>query len=325
MSNLNPFQLIEENNLEKLKKLYNYNKYILTQKDEHLNTLLHYAVKCNNYEITKFLLEKGINYDEPNDEALTALHYSSGEVKKLLSSYGAFATFYCSRLFPTKGIFINEKDKNKIELIYKQFLNNGLVSEMNLIKKDNRIIGKRLIRKISKETYSWLSEDQIPVYHGTRFVSIENIMYTGLKKVGEPLKGHISLGNTVDNVEDWANAIFVTPSIFYASQYAEIIYSDGEEWFIIIEARLNNKCAYSKHSSTFYGYKYKQNEPEKIEYRIGGFYELGDIMYWHYNESESVICTTSLLFVNKNYLEKIQNYDEGKIFENNTIKFADSV
>ena len=59
ISNLNPFQIIKENNLEKLKKLYNYNKYILTQKDEHVETLLHCSIKSNNYEITKFLLEKG--------------------------------------------------------------------------------------------------------------------------------------------------------------------------------------------------------------------------------------------------------------------------
>ena len=75
-------------------------------------------------------------------------------------------------------------------------------------------------------------------------------MYSGLKNIGEPLKGHIALGRTFDNINDWANAIFVSPSIFYASKYADIIYSDNEEWFIIVEARLSGYLL-SKHESIF--------------------------------------------------------------------------
>ena len=39
LSNLDPFQIIKENNFEKKKKLYDYNKYILTRKDKQLHTL----------------------------------------------------------------------------------------------------------------------------------------------------------------------------------------------------------------------------------------------------------------------------------------------
>ena len=147
---LNPFQIIRKNNLKQLKKLYDNNKYILTQKDEHLCTLLHLSVKCNNYEITKFLLEKGINYDEPDENGNTALCHSSGKIRQLLRSNGAIAEHYCARPFPN-GIYIYEKEENKIDLIYKQFLRNGLVDDLILIKKDNRIIGKRFIRKIKLE------------------------------------------------------------------------------------------------------------------------------------------------------------------------------
>ena len=73
-------------------------------------------------------------------------------------------------------------------------------------------------------------------------------MFNGLKIYGEPLKGHIPLGANINNKKDWARAIFVSPSIFYASQYSEIIYSDNEEWFIIIDARLNpNSYELTKH------------------------------------------------------------------------------
>lgn len=325
ISNLNPFQIIKENNLEKLKKLYNYNKYILTQKDEHIETLLHCSIKSNNYEITKFLLEKGINYDEPNEHGATALFFSSGKIRKLLQSYGAIAEHFCSGAEP-KGIFIKEKDVNKIELIYKDLLNNGLVDKLIPIKKDNKIIGKRLIRKIKwgRELYPWLSESPISVYHGTKFVSIEHIMNRGLKNTGEPLKGHIGIGRTFDNIKDWSNAIFVTPSIFYASKYAEIIYSDGEEWFIIVEARLSKESPWyrkvSFHKSTFFNYIYKNNEPTEVEIRIEVDPASSESLP---NEVTNCICTTSLLFANKSYLEKLQNYNEGDIFINDIIKFAE--
>ena len=47
--------------LNNLQKLYEKNKYIL---DNYLRNLLHYSVIGEYYEITKFLFEKGINFDE---------------------------------------------------------------------------------------------------------------------------------------------------------------------------------------------------------------------------------------------------------------------
>ena len=206
-------------------------------------------------------------------------------------------------------------------------LNNGLVDKLIPIKKDNKIIGKRLIRKIKwggRELYPWLSESPISVYHGTKFVSIEHIMNRGLKNTGEPLKGHIGIGRTFDNIKDWSNAIFVTPSIFYASKYAEIFYSDGEEWFIIVEARLSKESPWyrkvSFHKSTFFNYIYKNNEPTEVEIRIEVDPASSESLP---NEVTNCICTTSLLFANKSYLEKLQNYNEGDIFINDIIKFAE--
>jgi ankyrin repeat protein len=50
--------------LNNLQKLYEKNKYILAIKDNYLRNLLHYSVIGEYYEITKFLFEKGINFDE---------------------------------------------------------------------------------------------------------------------------------------------------------------------------------------------------------------------------------------------------------------------
>ena len=302
--NNNPFLLVKTNNLEKLKEIYDKNNDILTLKDKNQQTLLHCSVICENYEIAKFLLEKGIKYDEPDDNGDTALFLSSEKLKELLKTYGAKEEHFCSNYIEKP----NFKDK-KLKLIYEDLNKNGLVDgEMIEIKKDNKIIGKRINRKI-KEFWGYKNK----VYHGTRFEKINGIMSKGLINTGKPLRGHITLKRTCDHINNWANAIFVTPSIFYASKNAEIIYSDGEEWYIIIEAALAFSSEFistfrgvSIHESKFYNYNFKEGEPKEIEVRIEA--QPDKIVTY-------TILTTSLLFVNKKYLDEVKNYSEGNIFK----------
>lgn len=155
-------------------------------------------------------------------------------------------------------------------------------------------------------------------YHGTRIVSIDQILGVGLRCVGEPLTYHIPLGEKVNDIEDWASAIFASPSIFYASKYSEIIFSENEEWFVIIEARLAPK-SFTEHGNTIYGYKYKIFEPEKIEYRIEASevnYKNPETVIIYFNpDIDKKIETTSLLFVKKKFLENCKNYKDSFIFE----------
>ena len=153
-----------------------------------------------------------------------------------------------------------------IDSLYKELLKGEIVEKMIDIKKNNEIIGKKLIRRKSLINRKGIDNWE-KVYHGTRFVSIEFILNYGLHNFCEPLNNHIHLGVKKDNIEDWASAIFVSPSIFYASKYSEIINYKNEEWFIIIEARIKPE-SFSIHESTIYGYQFKKDEPRKVEYRI---------------------------------------------------------
>ena len=137
------------------------------------------------------------------------------------------------------------------------------------------------------------------VYHGTKFVSIEFILKNGLEEFGEPLQNHIQLGQKINNINNWAAAIFVSPSIFYASKYAELINYKNQEWFLIIEARVR-PSSFSIHESTIYGYQFKKDEPKNVEYRI---------------EDSINVVATSLLFVNKDFLENIRNFSESLVFK----------
>lgn len=51
-------------------------------------------------------------------------------------------------------------------------------------------------------------------YHETKLVSLEHILILGFRNFGEPLSGHIPFGEKINGIQNWAKAIFVTPSIF---------------------------------------------------------------------------------------------------------------
>ena len=314
-----PFYYVIMNDLNNLKMLYKQNKYILCQKDNYKRTLLHLSVLGEYYEITKFLLEKGINFDEPDSFLVTALYYAKGKIEELLKSFGASIKFYndnppgCN----TNGININIKDINKIDLIYNSFIESKIINKVQIIKNNEEKVGIRFYRtKFPKgEFYKNPTKDWIPVYHGTKFVSMEHILLYGLHCYGEPLYGHIRLGEKVNNVENWANSLFVTPSIFYASKYAETIKSENEDWYIIIEAFVDLQN-FDKYKSTIYNYIFKNGEPKILEYRHNGCGRFPPIMHIHCSLDINGIDTTSLLFVKKRYLDNATNYSEGKIYEN---------
>ena len=71
-----------------------------------------------------------------------------------------------------------------------------------------------------------IEKDWVPAWHGTNFTSLESIAEIGLKAAGGKSKkgeiinvcvSHIGRMKTVNKIEDWANAIFVSPSIFYSA------------------------------------------------------------------------------------------------------------
>ena len=316
------FYYIIMDDIDNFKKIYENNKYILSEKDNKGRTLLHLSVIGGYYNISKFLLEKGINFDEPDvtnyymDRPRTALYYADDNIKPLLKKFGAVIEIYnMSYELCNKGIVINSGNRNIIDSLYKILLAKGIVENKIEIKKNGEIIGKRFIRSEKLKYDYFKSPNEInkwdKVYHGTKYVSIEFILSYGLHEFGEPLKNHIPLGEKVNNIDNWASAIFVSPSIFYASQYSEIINSENDEWLIIIEAKVKPN-SYSIHKNTLYMYKFKENESENVEYRING--DGGRELYDHNMSDVNEIVTTSLLFIKKKFIENAKNYSESLLF-----------
>ena len=261
------------NDLPKLKLFLKNNKLLLYDMDEASRNLLHLSIIAKNHEITEYLLQEGL----------------------LLNSV-------CTYL----DIKETRENHNFIQIIYDELKKKNLVENIYDIIENNKIIGKRIIRK--KELYMNKNinkniSNYIKIYHGIKFTSIEPIMEVGLKKPGRERMRRKLIFNDFD---DWINAIFVSPSIFYASETAGTVINEGVEFFILIEGRIK-KDSYTSHESTFSKYKFKKGEPILLDFRVNDCPMSVD------GKNENVF-VESVLFVKKNFLDfhhfyEIYDYD----------------
>ena len=185
-----------------------------------------------------------------------------------------------------------------INILLKKLDNNKLSHGMRLLKKQNKVIGKKILRNVSNYHSDW-----ILCWHGTHYNALYSIMENGLIAAGtklksglelEPKANHISRYYPVDEIEDWAKAIFVSPSILYAFDtcYSERIYSEGEKWGILIETKVRPNSYFAR-GSTVKRYKMSENEPLNVEYRI---------------PSVEDVEVLSIVFARCSYIENNKNY-----------------
>ncbi len=68
------------------------------------------------------------------------------------------------------------------------------------------------------------------------------------------------MGIQVSEYKDWAKAIFVSPSIFYAGDrcYAKTVIIDGNTYCPLVQVKVK-KGTYSAHNHTFLTYNLRNN------------------------------------------------------------------
>ena len=181
-----------------------------------------------------------------------------------------------------------------------------------------------MIIKYKGEIYNikYIKENWEIGFHGTRHNVLESIMRNGLLPSGTKINGkeikppshHIPLNTKVAGFSNWARAIFVSPSIFYAGHdaYSERINSSKEWYSVIIEVRVKLNC-YTSHDFTVLRDVKIDGEPSKLEYRIEVKDNSNIIMRVG---SEKNVIVTSILFAKNEFLENIKNYYEGDIYVN---------
>jgi hypothetical protein len=116
-------------------------------------------------------------------------------------------------------------------------------------------------------------------------------------------------------IKNWAKAIFVSPSIFYASHvvYAERIIPNSDRYAVLIEARVKpDSCTARK--STVVNYGGKNGETNNVEYRVQVDDKNDVFIYRVFKENNVII--KSISFVKVQFLENVKDFCEGDIVVN---------
>ena len=171
--------------------------------------------------------------------------------------------------------------------------------------------------QILPDNFTEIRKNWVPAWHGTKFNFIESILKNGLKESGSfvqdfgkiaPQHDHIQVGVRFNNLNDWSQAIFTSPSIFYSAHptYSERIDSSffQNRYAVLIETRLKPNSFQTFNSTTVR--INVQGEPSLIEYRVKSVDEF-------YNKNIYVISVT---FVSEYFLQNVKAYDQGDILSN---------
>lgn len=316
------FYYVNIGDLKNLKSLLQVkkDKKILDSVDELKRSLLYLAARNGNDEMVEYLIQIGANINKTQKNGSTPLHgaafYGHESVVKILIENGCNP--YIKNNFGHQAIdeartesiaeIIKDSFNNKILKLYHSLSLKGKVTNLVTVKKDEKPICIKLICKNDLDHFN--KEDYTPVWHGTKFKYLESIVINGLKPSGsklpngieiKPPSGHIKLDKTVEGIENWAKAVFFSPSCIYSSLgvYAEKIYSNQQEFACLIEGRAK-KGEFTKHRATSQRKKVP-GEPKLIEYRI----EVDDE-----NEEYRPFFIKSVVFISKDFLNSIQTYED---------------
>jgi len=115
-------------------------------------------------------------------------------------------------------------------------------------------------------------------WHGTKAKFVASILEHGLRASGtalpdgtklRPPDNHYQLGSAHQGVKNWAAAVFVSPSVSYASHacYAERVVEGGKIWAVVIDCAVR-PGSFTRHNQTTSGYTSLPGEPEQPEYRV---------------------------------------------------------
>jgi hypothetical protein len=334
VNNKDHFYYVTTGNYDLFVEQIRKQKFLLNQRDEYGRTLLYIAARDGFHNICNFLLKSGCNINEIQNDGSTALHaaafYGHKSIVELLLEYVANPTIRnnfgntpqdeaCSQ--EINNCILSKAD-DKINTLLNVLKNQGFAKNMVLIKYNDRIIGKKILRN-SEYSTSNLKNWKL-AWHGTKYQHLPSIMKYGLHPAGTVLSpgyristqaGHIALNRRVGSYENWANAIFISPSIFYAADvtYSERIFSDHQRWCVLVEARVK-PGSYTEHKQTLLNQReLLPGEPDNLEYRVAVKSNEDFILRV---ESNRNVIVTALVFVNVTFLENIDEYYQGNLFAN---------
>ena len=118
-------------------------------------------------------------------------------------------------------------------------------------------------------------ENTIIAYHGVRIESLPSIIMNGFRLPSEiegVRKGHIPLNNTVFGIDNYADAIFVTPSIKYASlfgvQSENVLGNSNIKLIVVLQVRIKPNSYQVLPNSTLYNINDPHFNDQQIDWRV---------------------------------------------------------
>ena len=141
-----------------------------------------------------------------------------------------------------------------------------LVSHVHLIHHKEKVVGREIVRNHdvldlqTRCTWGFITSNWHTVWHGTRSKYVTSILHHGLMPSGTrlpsghsivPPKNHYKLGETHFGIKNWVNAIFLSPSITYASHacYSDQITAEDGDWCVLFKAYIKPK-SFTEHDPT---------------------------------------------------------------------------
>jgi hypothetical protein len=271
---------------------------LLTRTNEHNHTLLYLTARAGFYDTTEALLKMGALVNEKQVDGSTPLHgasfYGQRLIVGLLLRYGADATIKNKwDNMPVNEAATDEIRKaivdyknDPISKLISELMSEKLVSRVHLIHHKDKVVGKEIIRNPdtldlqTKRNWGFITSNWYTVWHGTKSKYLVSILRHGLMPSGtklssghsiEPPSNHFKLGATYFGIRNWANAIFLSPSITYASHacYSDRITAEDGDWCVLIKAYIKPK-SYSEHVPTVKNPEWDamDDEPSAPEFRI---------------------------------------------------------
>ena len=337
IANPNHFLFATVGDTGKLMAAISRNKSLLVRTNEHKHTVLYLAARSGYHDTTLALIKAGASVNHQQVDGSTPMHgasfYGQREIVEMLLEHGADPAiknrFGCTpaedaRDESIKAVFEKFTEDNILKIIV-PMLANGDAYKVDKIEYKGQLVAKQVHRKMDATLGATLKYWKVG-WHGTKSMHLASIFKHGLKPSGttlpsgekiEPPKGHIPLGIAYQNVQNWSKAIFVSPSLLYASHgaYAEEIISEHKRWCVLVMARVKPGSYTAHPPTTSPPHEFSKDEPQDSEFRIpiSGAEKDEDLVLRV--ELSSNVVVTSCVFISTSFLEDFRDVEKDMKYE----------
>ena len=273
------------------------NKSLIDRVDSRGRTVLYLVARCGFYDTTEALLKGGATVNKVQADGSTPLHgaafYGQASIVKLLLVYGADPKVKNKwGNTPADEVaseeirqILDSHKKDHVSSVTSSLVSQGLAARVRLIYRGEKVIGKEIVRNRdtldsqTRQRWDDIHSSWERAWHGTKADYLESIIRNGLMPSGtrlsdgktiRPPRNHYQLSEEHFGIANWAKAIFLSPSIFYASHacYSERVISEGEQWCVLVKARVKPTSYKSYDPTVVFTKDPIDGEPDTPEYRV---------------------------------------------------------